>query len=53
MRGYAWAPQHGVNTVEYRIDGGAWQRATIQAPNQRLRASRSADPGSEAWRWGS
>lgn len=33
MRGYAWAPQHGVNTVEYRIDGGAWQRATIQAPN--------------------
>ena len=33
MRGYAWAPQHGVNTVEYRIDGGGWQRATIQPPN--------------------
>lgn len=33
MRGYAWAPQHGVNAVEYRIDGGAWQRATIQQPN--------------------
>ena len=33
IRGYAWAPQHGVNTVEYRIDGGAWQKATIQPPN--------------------
>ena len=33
MRGYAWAPQHGVNTVEYRVDGGAWQRATILPPN--------------------
>ncbi|MGL5138904.1 MAG: molybdopterin-dependent oxidoreductase [Beijerinckiaceae bacterium] len=33
MRGYAWAPQHGVNNVEYRVDGGAWQRATIQQPN--------------------
>jgi sulfane dehydrogenase subunit SoxC len=33
MRGYAWAPQHGVNAVEYRIDGGPWQRATIQQPN--------------------
>ena len=33
IRGYAWAPQHGVNSVEYRIDGGAWQRANIQPPN--------------------
>jgi DMSO/TMAO reductase YedYZ molybdopterin-dependent catalytic subunit len=33
MRGYAWAPQHGVNSVEYRIDGGPWQRADIQPPN--------------------
>jgi hypothetical protein len=33
MRGYAWAPQHGVNAVEYRVDGGPWQRAAIQQPN--------------------
>ncbi len=33
MRGYAWAPQHGVKQVEYRIDGGAWQMATIRPPN--------------------
>lgn len=33
MRGYAWAPQHGVKHVEYRIDGGAWQMATIRPPN--------------------
>jgi DMSO/TMAO reductase YedYZ molybdopterin-dependent catalytic subunit len=33
LRGYAWAPQHGVATVEYRIDGGPWQKATIQPPN--------------------
>lgn len=33
MRGYAWAPQHGVRSVEYRIDGGAWTRATIRQPN--------------------
>lgn len=33
IRGYAWAPQHGVKTVEYRIDGGAWQQATIRQPN--------------------
>ncbi len=33
MRGYAWAPQHGVKTVEYRIDGGEWKMARIQQPN--------------------
>lgn len=33
MRGYAWAPQHGVASVEYRIDGGPWQRANIEPPN--------------------
>jgi DMSO/TMAO reductase YedYZ molybdopterin-dependent catalytic subunit len=33
MRGYAWAPQHGVKMVEYRIDGGNWQQATIRQPN--------------------
>jgi hypothetical protein len=33
MRGYAWAPQHGVRNVEYRIDGGQWMRATIRQPN--------------------
>jgi sulfane dehydrogenase subunit SoxC len=33
VRGYAWAPQHGISRVEYRIDGGAWQRAHIQGPN--------------------
>jgi len=33
VRGYAWAPQHGIRAVEYRVDGGAWQRAHIQGPN--------------------
>ena len=33
MRGYAWAPQHGIRHVEYRIDGGRWQRANIWGPN--------------------
>jgi DMSO/TMAO reductase YedYZ molybdopterin-dependent catalytic subunit len=33
LRGYAWAPQHGVRSVEVRIDGGAWQQATIRPPN--------------------
>ena len=33
MRGYAWAPQHGIRDVEYRIDGGSWRRATIWGPN--------------------
>jgi sulfane dehydrogenase subunit SoxC len=33
LRGYAWAPQHGVRTVEVRIDGGPWQQATIRPPN--------------------
>jgi len=33
LRGYAWAPQHGVRSVEVRIDGGAWQPATIRPPN--------------------
>jgi DMSO/TMAO reductase YedYZ molybdopterin-dependent catalytic subunit len=33
MTGYAWAPQHGVRQVDYRIDGGAWQQAAIRPPN--------------------
>jgi DMSO/TMAO reductase YedYZ molybdopterin-dependent catalytic subunit len=33
VRGYAWAPQYGIRDVEYRIDGGPWQRAHIQGPN--------------------
>lgn len=33
MHGYAWAPQHGIRQVEYRIDGGAWQQAAIVQPN--------------------
>ena len=33
MRGYAWAPQHGISHVEYRVDGGMWQRANILPPN--------------------
>lgn len=33
MLGYAWAPQHGIRRVEYRIDGGAWERARILEPN--------------------
>lgn len=33
MQGFAWAPQFGVRTVEYRIDGGGWQRAEIYGPN--------------------
>lgn len=33
MNGYAWAPQHGVQKVEYRIDGGDWKVADIRPPN--------------------
>ena len=33
VRGYAWAPQFGIRDVEYRVDGGGWQRANIQGPN--------------------
>jgi DMSO/TMAO reductase YedYZ molybdopterin-dependent catalytic subunit len=33
MRGYAWAPRHGVRQVDYRIDGGEWRTASIQQPN--------------------
>jgi sulfane dehydrogenase subunit SoxC len=33
MTGYAWGPQHGVRAVHYRIDGAAWQEATIRMPN--------------------
>lgn len=33
VRGYAWAPQHGIREVEYRVDRGPWQRAHIQGPN--------------------
>ncbi|MCS7101947.1 MAG: molybdopterin-dependent oxidoreductase [Burkholderiaceae bacterium] len=33
MTGYAWAPQHGIRRVEYRIDGGPWMQASIVPPN--------------------
>jgi len=33
IKGYAWAPQYGIRHVEYRIDGGPWQRASIMQPN--------------------
>lgn len=33
VRGYAWAPQYGIRDVEFRVDGGPWQRAHIQSPN--------------------
>jgi sulfane dehydrogenase subunit SoxC len=33
VRGYAWAPRYGVQKVEYRIDGTAWQTARIEMPN--------------------
>lgn len=33
MRGYAWAPRHGVKQVEYRVNGGEWKTATILPPN--------------------
>ena len=33
VRGYAWAPQYGIRDVEYRVNGGGWQRAQIQGPN--------------------
>jgi DMSO/TMAO reductase YedYZ molybdopterin-dependent catalytic subunit len=33
ITGYAWGPQYGVARVDYRIDGGAWQRAKVRGPN--------------------
>ena len=33
LRGYAWAPQHGIRQVDVRIDGGPWQPAVIRQPN--------------------
>jgi len=33
MQGYAWGPQFGVREVDYRVDGGHWQRAQIHGPN--------------------
>ncbi|MCX7683897.1 MAG: molybdopterin-dependent oxidoreductase [Acetobacteraceae bacterium] len=33
LRGYAWAPQHGVREVHVRVDGGPWQPAQIRPPN--------------------
>lgn len=33
LRGYAWAPQHGIGKVDVRIDGGPWQPAVIRQPN--------------------
>ncbi|MFM9943095.1 MAG: molybdopterin-dependent oxidoreductase [Hyphomicrobiaceae bacterium] len=36
IRGYAWAPQHGVRDVHLRINGGQWQKVRFvdQAPNR-------------------
>ncbi len=33
LRGYAWAPRHGIREVLWRVDGGAWQPAQVLAPN--------------------
>jgi DMSO/TMAO reductase YedYZ molybdopterin-dependent catalytic subunit len=33
LRGYAWAPQHGIRHVEVRIDGGRWERIQPMQPN--------------------
>ena len=33
IKGYAWAPQYGIKHVEYRVDGGPWQKASIMQPN--------------------
>ena len=33
ITGFAWGPQYGVARVDYRIDSGPWQRATLRGPN--------------------
>jgi sulfane dehydrogenase subunit SoxC len=33
VTGFAWGPQYGVARVDYRIDGGPWQKARLQGPN--------------------
>lgn len=33
VRGYAWAPRHGVRHVDYRINGGQWTKAALVPPN--------------------
>ncbi len=33
VNGYAWAPRYGVDSVEYRINGGDWEDAEIIQPN--------------------
>lgn len=33
MRGYAWAPQHGVAAVHYRIGDSEWRRAKLIEPH--------------------
>ena len=52
MRGYAWAPQHGVKQVHVRVNGGGWQRVKLideVAPNrycwQRFEFDWAASPG--------
>ena len=32
LLGFAWGPQHGIRNVDYRINGGAWQPATLEPP---------------------
>jgi sulfane dehydrogenase subunit SoxC len=39
LRGYAWAPQYGVKTIEVRVNGTAWQ------------AARPLDPIAKSYRW--
>lgn len=36
LKGYAWAPQHGVRDVHVRINGGGWQKVRFvdEAPNR-------------------
>jgi sulfane dehydrogenase subunit SoxC len=32
ITGFGWGPQYPVKLIEYRIDGGAWQRARATSP---------------------
>jgi DMSO/TMAO reductase YedYZ molybdopterin-dependent catalytic subunit len=33
LQGYAWAPRHGIREVQWRVDGGPWQKAQLLPPN--------------------
>lgn len=51
MLGFAWGPRFGVRAVQYRIDGGEWQTATLVPPTlgrytwSRFRFDWTAEPG--------